>query len=52
MNKENNEAAMTVLEDLVRSDLEEKSVTVPDISDDAREYISDSKVMILIIRAC
>ena len=51
MNKENNEAAMTVLEDLVRSDLEEKSVTVPDISDDAREYISDSKVMILIIQA-
>ena len=48
MNKDNNEAVMTVLEDLVRSDLGEKSGTVPDISDDAKEYFSDSKVIILI----
>ena len=52
MIKDNNEAVMTVLEDLVTSDLGEKSVTVPDISDDGREYFSVSKVIILIIWAC
>ncbi len=36
---------MTVLEDLVKSQLGDKIVTVPDISDDANDYISDSKVL-------
>ena len=35
---------MTVLEDLVRNEVGEKSLMVPDISDDAKDYISDSKV--------
>ena len=36
---------MTVLEDLVKSQLGDKMVTVPDISDDAIDHISDSKVL-------
>ena len=36
---------MTVLEDLVKSQLGDKMVTVPDISDDAIDHISDSKVV-------
>ena len=43
-NKDNNGAVMTVMEDLVRSGLGDKSVTVPDITDDASDNISDSKV--------
>ncbi len=42
--KGNNEAVMTVLEDLVRSEVGDKSSMVPDISDDAKDFISDSKV--------
>ena len=49
IHKDNNEVVMTVLEDLVRSDHGDKSVTVPDISDDAKEYISNSKVIIFIM---
>ena len=44
-NQDNNEAVMTVLEDLVKSQLGDQMVTVPDISDDAIDHISDSKVV-------
>jgi len=45
--KGNNEAVMTVLEDLVRNEVGEKSLIVPDITDDAKDCISDSKLQIL-----
>ena len=49
IHKDNNDVVMTVIEDLVRSDYGDKSVTVPDISDYAKENISDSKVSIFIM---
>ena len=42
----NNEEVMKLLEDLVWNEVGEKSLMVPDISDDAKDYISDSKVRV------
>ena len=50
--KGNNEAVMTILEDLVRSEVGDKSSMVPDISDDAKDFISDSKVRSAYLLLC